>query len=142
MLARLAGGLQASPIEDYVRERQGAQDKAPVGGVGQSPLPMPPEAGLTALPGIVPGGKWGGLLGGLQVFDGDTPEAGRNLAIVTLHVGSWRRTMAMSPYYKPGEGMLVSLPIGVRPMRWSSEIADDFSPFSSHEHDSELPVQR
>ncbi|OPZ25953.1 MAG: hypothetical protein BWZ02_02235 [Lentisphaerae bacterium ADurb.BinA184] len=138
LLGRLAGGVQASPMADYVKQRKGAQDSVPVGGVGQAPSPVAPEAGLVALPAIVPGGKWGGLLGGLQVYDAEPPESGRNLAVATLHVGSWRRATAINAWYKEGEGVLLSLPVGTRHIRWSMDIADDFSPFSSHEHDPGL----
>ncbi len=126
----------------YLEQKRVAQPvDAPVGGTGQAPAPAPPEKGLFLLDRTVPAGKWGGYVGGAQIWDGDpnNPLSGPNLAFVPLFVGSWRRTMAINAWHKDGTGIVLALPISVRRIRWSLDIADDFSPFSTHEHDPDLP---
>jgi hypothetical protein len=112
----------------------------PVGGVGQAPTLPEPEPGLVQLFYIGAGAQTQGASGGVQLWDGDlaTPGAGLNIAVVSLHSGSWRRTMALPVWHKDGAGVTVGLPVSVRPIRWCFELADDFSPFSTHEHDDGL----
>jgi hypothetical protein len=111
---------------------------APVGGVGDAPAPYKFEKDLIFLEQIYPGGRWGALKGGQQVWDGADPAAGRSLAVVPLFLGSWRHAMSLETWYKEGAGIEVSLPISVRLSRWSLDVSDDLSPFSSHEHDDGL----
>ncbi len=127
-----------TPFAAYVTaKRKAAPPVAPVGGVGDAPAPFKPEAGWVMLEQIFPGGRWGALKGGIQLSDG-APGAGRNVAIVPLHLGSWRHAMALDAWYNDATGVKVCLPISVRLARWSLDVTDDLSPFSSHEHDSGL----
>lgn len=113
---------------------------APVGGVGQPPQPFRPEKDLTLLETILPAGRWGDAKGGVQVWDGDIeePGSGRNVGLVPLSAGSWRRAMALCGWHNDSAGITVALPLGVRWSRWSLEVTDDHSPFSTHEHDPGL----
>jgi hypothetical protein len=113
---------------------------APVGGAGQEPTLPLPEPDLLKLFYIGAGAQTQGASGGVQLWDGDiaAPGAGRNVAMVSLHSGSWRRTMALPVWHQDGAGVTVGMPISVRPIRWCYEVADDFSPFSTHEHDDGL----
>ena len=140
---QLMPGLEPAATAAYLEAKKKAKAQGPqVGGVGQAPTVPPPEAGLVPLERIVPAGKWGGLKGGVQVWDGGgssaKPGEGRSLAWTALSAGSWRRAMAVPVWHKDGTGLLVGLPLSVRPLRWSLETTDDFSPFSTHEHDSGL----
>ena len=119
------------------KRKAGAQ-AAPVGGVGEAPAPVVPEPGLFLLDKLAPAGRWGGLKGGVQVWDGAQPGEGRSLGMVPLFAGAWRRTMALNVWYGDQGGMTVGLPLSVRYSRWSLEVTDDHSPFSSHEHDPGL----
>lgn len=133
---------RVSGFADYLRNKRSASaPDIPVGGVGQPPRPVPPAPGLLFLEDHVPAGKWGGKMGDLQVWAGDedAPGDGRNIGITLLHAGAWRRANALHTWYDEEAGLVVSLPLGVRPMRWSIDMADDFSPFSTHEHDPGLP---
>ena len=133
-------GAKASAYDAYVASRRQAASQAePVGGVGDAPKPYVPEKDLLLLSRTAPAGKWGGYVGAIAVWDGQAPGAGRTMALVPLHAGSWRRAMVLSAWYKEGTGITVGLPLGVRHARWSLDIADDFSPFSTHEHDPGLP---
>ena len=132
-------GAKASPYDAYVESRKQATSKGePVGGVGDAPKPFVPEKGLFLLSKTAPAGKWGGYVGGIAVWDGDSPGTGRTIGLVPLHAGSWRRTMVLNAWFKEGAGITVGLPLSVRHTRWSLDIADDFSPFSTHEHDAGL----
>ncbi len=113
-------------------KRQAQGQAAPVGGVGEAPAPYLPEPGLFLLDKIAPAGRWGGLKGGVQVEDG------RSVGLIPLYAGSWRRAMALNVWYQDQVGMTVGLPLSVRYSRWSLEVTDDHSPFSSHEHDPGL----
>ena len=125
----------AQPLDVYLQEkRSAAGQQPPVGGTGEAPAPVSPSEEALLLEKIVPGGKWGGYKGGVQVAVGAT-----RVGLVTLHVGSWRRTMALNAWYSDSVGVSIGLPFSVRHMRWSLDIADDFSPFSTHEHDEGLP---
>ena len=133
--------LRPATLEAFVRRKRTARaEELPVGGSGRAPSPRPPEEGLLLLEKNVPAGKWGGYKGGVQLWDGEIarPGTGRTIALVPLFAGSWRRAMALNAWHKPGTGVMIGLPISVRPMRWSLDIADDFSPFSTHEHDEGL----
>ncbi|MCY3020993.1 MAG: hypothetical protein NTW87_18410 [Planctomycetota bacterium] len=132
------GDAQRQPFPKYLddKKKTGAKSTANVAGFGVPPDPLQPEPGLVLLEKIVPGGKWGGLTGGVQLF-ADAP-AGPRLGIATLHLGSWRRAMALNVWHKEGTGIVVGLPLSVRLSRWYLDIADDQSPFSTHEHDEGL----
>jgi hypothetical protein len=101
----------------------------PTGKPGEAPAYFIPEAGLASL---------GNLRTGVQVWDGDQPGTGKNIAFIPLHMGSWRRGMATPGWFKQGTGVQISLPISARYSRWTLEVTDDHSPFSTHEHDPGL----
>ena len=125
---------QTSAYDEYLTARTQAPERVPpVGGAGRAPQPRPPEPGAILLEKLVPGGKWGGYAGGIEVAG----PAG-SMAVVPLHVGSWRRTMALNAWYTQAAGISLAMPISVRRMRWTLDIADDYSPFSTHEHDPGL----
>ncbi|MGD0091492.1 MAG: hypothetical protein ABSE73_16355, partial [Planctomycetota bacterium] len=158
------GPLEAKPFQKYIEERRktGLLCTASVGGFGVPPDPYFPEPGLAFLEKIVPGAKWGGLTGGIQLLgvdegrrDAGAPSGrrdaggtvpppfagggrGRGLGIAALHLGSWRRAMALNVWHKDGVGLMVGLPLSVRRSRWYLDITDDISPFSTHEHDEGL----
>ena len=46
--------------------------------------------------------------------------------------------MALCAWYREDAGMTLALPLSVRWSRWSIEVTDDHSPFSTHEHDPDL----
>jgi hypothetical protein len=138
---------QGQPFQAYVEDRKkaGLQDTANVAGFGVPPEPRQPEPGLVLLEKIVPGGKWGGYKGGLQLLS-ETAE-GPRVGLATLHVGSWRRAMALNAWYQEERSgvqlppnVMVGLPLSVRLTRWYLDIADDQSPFSTHEHDPGLAL--
>lgn len=132
----------ATAYDACVRGRRGQPPReAPVGGRGTAPRPLFPENDAVYLESIVPGGRWGGLKGGVRISaePPDSAGGGRSLSLVPLHVGSWRRAMALTVWHRDKAGLAVALPISVRPLRWSLETTDDFSPFSTHEHDEGLP---
>lgn len=122
---------------DYLKQRREEAHTATgnVGGFGVPPQPTPPLAGLMLLEKIVPGGKWGGYRGGVLL----TGAVG-GVGMAMLHVGSWRRTMALNLWHSDATGAVVALPLGVRLSRWYLDVADDQSPFSTHEHDPDLPA--
>lgn len=130
---------QGQPFPAYVEDRKkaGLPDTANVAGFGVPPEPYQPEPGLVLLEKIVPGGKWGGYKGGLQLLS-ESP-GGPKVGLATLHVGSWRRAMALNVWHQDGVGVVIGLPLSVRLSRWYLDIADDQSPFSTHEHDPGLP---
>lgn len=131
--------LNVSTYDAYIAQRMKVMpDRAQVGGVGEQPAPHAPAAGALFLEPLTVAGRWGANKGGVQVWDGAQPGAGRNIGVVTLSDGSWRRAMSMDTWYQAGAGVQVALPISVRYLRWSLEVTDDFSPFSTHEHDAGL----
>jgi len=131
--------LQVADYAEHVAsKRKASKETAPVGGVGRAPMPYRYEKGLVLLSRTAPGGKWGGYVGGVTVWDGEQPGGGRTVGLVPLHVGSWRRAMVLNAWHKDGVGITIGLPLSVRYIRWSLDIADDFSPFSTHEHDEGL----
>lgn len=136
---QLLPGLVVSDYAAYLeRMLTEKSPSAPVGGVGDAPVLPDPEPGLLALQGLFPAARWGGLLGALGVWDGEDKKH-RALGVMTLHVGAWRRAMLLRCWQRQGTGLLLGLPIGVRPARWCYEVTDDYSPFSTHEHDGGLP---
>jgi hypothetical protein len=126
--------LKSAPLQEYLDSKLKANTDA-------TPQPPAPQSGMTLLEKIVPGGHWGDLKGGLQLLGGSAPGGSTpvaNTGIAPLHVGSWRRAMAMTVWQHPQDGITVALPISVRPLRWYAEATDDISPFSTHEHDPDL----
>ena len=130
---------RAAFADHVASKRKAAAEAAPVGGVGKAPRSWEPEKSLVLLSRTAPAGKWGGYVGGIGVWDGAEPGEGRTMALMPLSAGSWRRTMVLNAWHKDGAGIAVGLPLSVRHTRWSLDIADDFSPFSTHEHDEGLP---
>lgn len=138
---QLACKVRPSVLQQLVDQKKTTKAApAPVGGVGQEPAIPLPETDLVKLFYIGAGGQLQGSSGGVQLWDGDAKQAGtgRNAAMVSLHSGSWRRTMALPVWYKDGAGVTVGMHISVRPIRWCFEVSDDVSPFSTHEHDDGL----
>lgn len=111
------------------------------GGTGEPPPPTVPEEGMFRLARVFAGGKWGGLKGGVQICGPETqqkePVAPRP-GLVPLHVGSWRRAMALDVWYSEETGVSVELPLDARWMWWQYDTTDERSPFSTHEHDEDL----
>ncbi|MDP6359867.1 MAG: hypothetical protein QF473_32430, partial [Planctomycetota bacterium] len=139
--ARSIPPFTSNPISKYLDgKRKPAASTPPVGGTGNAPSPVVPEAGYVLLEKCVPAGKWGGYRGGIQLWDGDAknPSAGRRITLGLLSAGSWRKTNSVNLWYREGVGISVALPISVRRIQWSLDIADDVSPFSTHEHDEGL----
>lgn len=138
---QLACKVRPSLLAEMVTQKKSTKAApAPVGGVGQEPAIPLPEPDLLKLFYIGAGAQTQGASGGIQLWDGDAkiPGAGNNVALVSLHSGSWRRTMALPVWFKDGTGVSVGLHLSVRPIRWCFEVTDDFSPFSTHEHDDGL----
>ena len=104
--------LQQKSFADYIASKRKDQPvQAPVGGFGEQPAPRMPGQGMLFLEPITPAGRWGANKGGVQLWDGDTPGSGANIALVTLFDGSWRRSMSLDTWYQPEGGVAVSLPI-------------------------------
>jgi len=135
--------LDVKPFDQYLQTRaqEGLKMRDVVGGFGVAPLPFAPGENMALLEKIAPAGRWGGYLGGFQVLGAKAEGAPQRLtAVIPMFVGSWRRANALNVWHDPQAGICVALPIGVRQIRWYLDIADDISPFSSHEHDSALPA--
>ena len=139
----IANGTQYAPapsttwtaFDAYLEtKRTTAPQAPPVGGVGIAPTPVRPGEDWLLLEQIVPGGRWGAMTAGVQVSD----DHGRQIAIVPLYLGSWRRTMALDAWYHDNAGIAICLPISVRLTNWALDLTDDRSPFSSQEHDCGL----
>jgi hypothetical protein len=132
--------LLSTYLDKKSREQQGALR---VVGAYTPPSPPPPGKGLALLERITPGNTWGGFKGGCDLR-GTRREgakaAAESISLIPLHVGSWRRAMGLTAWHDPARGVQIALPIGVRPSRWYLDMADDRSPFSSHEHDPGLPA--
>jgi len=105
------------------------------------PLPDKPAEGLVLLEKITATGAWGprGAFELSATHQIDGKPATQSVSICPWHVGSWRRAMALLAWNDPARGIQVALPISVRLTRWYLEVTDDRSPFSTHEHDPELP---
>jgi len=139
----IAGGsIQRAPLAQYLapKLKDGTNPPAPVGGDGATPLPPLPEPGMVLLEKIGPAVRFGGLIGGVELRgaaeNDQLPDA--RVAVVPLHAGNWRRAMVLTVWHHPRSGVVVALPISVRPVTWYAETTDDISPFSTHEHDSGL----
>lgn len=140
------GLMDRKPLNTYLEPKlkAGTNPAAPVGGAGPTPMPPQPEPDMVLLEKILAGGKWGGNKGGVEVR-GETPADAKTApalraALVPMHIGSWRRALAMTVWHKPGAGITVALPVSTRRCTWYAEVTDDISPFSTHEHDAGLPV--
>jgi len=116
-------------VQPYATVAQTKPMAPPTGQPGEAPAYALPESGLACL---------GNLRRGMQVWDGAQPGTGRNIAFIPLHMGSWRRGMATPGWFKQNTGVEISLPVSVRYSRWTEEVTDDHSPFSTHEHDPGL----
>lgn len=139
-----AGKLKLQPAAELIRAKAREQNAA-VANVSPfiPPRPAPPREGLVLLGKITPTGAWGPW-GSLELRGakraGAEGEAG-SIAVCPWHVGVWRRTMSLTAWHDPGGGgVQVALPISVRASRWYLDLADDQSPFSTHEHDPGLPA--
>lgn len=129
--------LGSLPWAEYLqKKRESKAAEAPVGGAGEAPSPFRPDPKMVLLEKILPAGRWGDAKGGIQVSFGQ--PAGPTIGVVPLSAGSWRRAMVLCAWHDPGAGLTLALPIGVRYSRWSLEVTDDHSPFSTHEHDPGL----
>jgi len=139
----LGAKSRPEPLGPYLAKK--AQEQTgPLTNVGAYPPPPPfmPGKDLVLLDKIIPGNPWGGFKSGCELRG--TGPAGKDTApavsIFPLHPGSWRRTMSLMVWNDPQRGVQIALPISVRQSRWYLDMADDASPFSSHEHDPELPA--
>jgi hypothetical protein len=106
------------------------------------PSPVPPGKGLVFLDKIGAGGAWG-MRGGIELQSAQGSGDGaavRSISLCPWHLGSWRRAMALNAWHNPAHGVQVALPISVRLSRWYLDVTDDQSPFSTHEHDPDLPA--
>lgn len=134
--------LRTEAYAPYVAGKRNAKPvEASVGGVGEAPRVFMPGKGMVLLEKILPAGRWGDTKCGLILWEGeaDQPGSGRNIGVVPLSPGSWRRTLAVCAWYQEKAGLRLALPLSVRWSRWSIEVTDDHSPFSTHEHDPGLP---
>lgn len=134
---------QAEPLAPYLdKKSREQQDALQAVGAYTPPPPFMPGKNLVLLEKITPGNTWGDFKGGCDLRsvrrEGDK-ESVRSTSFLPLHVGSWRRAMAPTLWHDPARGVQVALPISVRQLRWYRDMADDASPFSSHEHDPGLP---
>ncbi|HOF87015.1 MAG TPA: hypothetical protein PLZ36_02765 [Armatimonadota bacterium] len=132
---------EVQPLAPYL-EKKLAEGNTVVGNVSSNmpPLPPAPAEGFTLLEKITATGVWGPKAGvDLRAKD---PAAGRESIISAMPAfhGSWRRALALTLWHDPQHGVQLALPISMRPIRWYLELSDDESPFSSHEHDPELPA--
>ncbi len=140
------GSTQRQPYKEYIEPKlkSGTNPPAPVGGAGVTPLPPVPEADMVLLEKVLPGGKWGGNKGGVELAAESLAAAkgmpAPRVAVIPMHIGNWRRALALTVWHKPGTGVVVALPISTRRCTWYAEVTDDISPFSSHEHDASLPA--
>jgi len=134
---------KVEPIGAYV-EQKSKEQQGPLRNVGAyaPPAAYAPGRNLALLEKIVPGGPWG-LRSGMELR-ATRDEGGRksvcSISICPYHTGSWRRTNSLIAWYAPHQGVQLALPISVRRSHWYLDLTDDASPFSSHEHDPELPV--
>jgi len=134
--------IRDDAVADYLAKRkQEAFGVSGFGGTGAPPPPVKPDDGLFLLERMVPGGKWGGLTGGIAVAATMPAQPGGPLpcvGVVPLSVGEWRRTMALNAWGKDGAGVTIGLPLDARWVWWQYDCTDERSPFSSHEHDRSL----
>ncbi|MGD0089665.1 MAG: hypothetical protein ABSE73_07075 [Planctomycetota bacterium] len=91
---------------------------------------------------IVPGCPWG-LRAGLELRatrDEGGHKTVNSISVCPYHTGSWRRTNSLIAWHSPERGVELALPISARLSHWYLDLTDDESPFSSQEHDQELPA--
>jgi hypothetical protein len=137
------GELKRQPAAQYLEQKAKEQESA-VSNVSSyvPPRPFMPGQRLVLLEKITPTGAWGSR-GGLELRASRKDQEKtltQSISVCPWHTGSWRRTLAMLAWHDPARGIELALPISVRPARWYMEVTDDLSPFSTHEHDPELPV--
>ena len=135
--------LKLHPAGQLLREKS-QQQAAAIKNVSayDPPQPFMPGEGLVFLDKIGAGGTWG-MRGGMELrsarqVGGETVN--QSISVCPWHVGSWRRALGWNVWHDPARGVQVALPLGVRLSRWYLDVADDQSPFSTHEHDPELPA--
>ncbi|MHB9131672.1 MAG: hypothetical protein ACYDBB_11365 [Armatimonadota bacterium] len=133
--------LEALPT--YLKRKAEDQQNL-VKNVGAYPAPQPfmPGKDLVFLEKINPTGAWGPK-GGIDLrgtFKAGDVTKNASISVIPYFGGSWRRIMSLMAWHDPARGVELALPLGVRPIRWYLDLADDQSPFSSHEHDPELPA--
>jgi hypothetical protein len=130
------GTLKAEPLAPYLETKAGAVAKGVANVASGTPPPIPRPGGedLVLLERSTTTGAWGPR-GGFGVAAANL----RSLTVLPLHAGAWRRAMALTAWHDPAHGIVVALPISVRPQRWHIECTDDQSPFSMQAHDSSLP---
>lgn len=132
------------PIGPYV-EKKATEQTGPLRNVGAyaPPAPFMPGKNLALLEKIVPGMPWGAFKSGCEMRttrgEGEKAQV-QSVSAFPLHTGSWRRMMSLMAWYDSARGVQIALPISVRLTRWYLDMADDLSPFCSHEHDGNLPV--
>jgi len=142
------------PLGPYIEQKL-KEEQGPLRNVGAyaPPPPYVPGRNLALLEKIVPGGPWG-LRSGMELratggdargttnvpFVAGGGKAVCSISVCPYHTGSWRRTNSLIAWHSPDHGVQLALPISVRRSHWYLELTDDESPFSSHEHDPELPA--
>ena len=98
------------------------------------PKMVPIDAADLFLEHIVPGATFG-IQGGVELLGGPN-----RFSVVPLFAGSWRHENDIEFWYNEREKFKFYLPISVRLSHWYMDMADDESPFSTHEHDPGLPI--
>jgi len=93
--------IDRKPLAEYLaaKLKDGANPPAPVRRRRVTPMPPRPEPGMVLLEKIVAGGKWGGLIGGIELRAAAPAAAALpadRVAVAPLHVGGWRRAMALT----------------------------------------------
>jgi hypothetical protein len=131
------------PLPAYVA-RKNQEKTAVVANVSSytPPAPFLPGQDMVFLDKITATGTWGPK-GGLDLRatqgQGDAART-TSLTVTPYFAGSWRRAMCLPVWNDPARGVEVGLPLSVRPLHWYLDLTDDQSPFSSHEHDPDLPA--
>jgi hypothetical protein len=130
------GKLKSEALAPYVEKKAGevAKGVANVASGTPPPIPRPGGGELVLLERFTTTGAWGPR-GGFGV----AADNKRSLTVLPLHAGAWRRAMALTAWQDPARGVVVALPISVRPQRWHIDCTEDQSPFSMQAHDSALP---
>ena len=127
-------GVQKSgPLADYL-----AAKRKSTGTINSVSLNIPPKMVPVAaqdlfLEHIVPGASFG-LQTGIELLGGPN-----RFSLVPLFTGSWRHAINIECWYNEQQKFKFYLPISVRLSHWYMDMADDESPFSTHEHDPGLP---
>ena len=135
--------LVLRPAAAFVAEKK-QQQAAAMNNVSSytPPPPVPPSKGLVFLDKVGAAGAWG-MRGGIELQSTQGSGDGgavRSISLCPWHLGSWRRAMGLNAWYDAKHGVQVALPISVRLSRWYLDVTDDQSPFSTHEHDLDLPA--